>query len=520
MIAALTVMVCIWVSLLKIGARRAAFPAIMVFALLPLSVRLGRTTNYEPISLAIISLIFVGCLWREKWWGIMSMCALAVIGGIFEWTVYLAFPALAIAVLIKEKNIRSLKPLVVPSLLAAVTLVLLFAYQYKLLGHVQVLRHVSVRSNPISIWDFSAWGLFTSRFWVDTGWVLILCIWGFIVVGAHGSKSLKSIVGYFILVPILFFILASQLVLAHPIAQYYLAPAIAISIGVLFEEQRRFFKWCLLIIALVGFVAKDVNVLKERSLLHYNLARLVAESEPNGSEYLSFDSSAVGYLRFYHGIETLYPLGGNEPPATEIVSNIKVRYVILDMANPEVAYVRDYVSDVHGLHLKWRFAEAEVWQRDSLRGEKHLTNEIMTALLPKPTGKFWETPKASMMEVDGRIRFGIFHHPRKNGDSTIIFKNVPTGRRFETAVHLDPNVCDEKLTDGVSYSLTIGDAGWFRHFNGVIAPIAGSCSPKKISVDLEGAPPAVDVTLTTTPMGNSAFDRFFWEDPMMISGEE
>jgi len=512
LIAVLITIISLWVILLRTGAKRAAFTAALFFAVLPLSVELSRTTNYEPLSVSFISLILVGYLWRDRKWGFVLLCIMAVIGGLFEWTVYLAFPALFISVFAREKNIKSLKPLILPSLLAAITLMALFAYQYGIIGHIPVLGHAKIRSNPaaIPLIFFSINDL--KILFGGNLWLYVLCAYGFYILikNKRTNPELFILFLYLLSVPLLFLLFAPQLVLAHPIAQYYFVPVLAIGISIFTERRLKIVSIFFGIILLV-FIDTDRRILKGHSNFHYNLAKLIAQEKP-GDHYFIFDSSAVGYLRYYYGVETIYPLGGNEPSLTEIVSNSKVRYFILDTAHPEVGYVRKIIAGAPGLNLKWRLPQTEVWERGAGDGAIHLTNDLERATLP-PQGAFWETPQADMCEAGGLMRFGIFHHARLNDFSTIIFKDVPHGKRFKTMAMLDPAVCNPPKSDGVGYFISIRGGDWKMTMKGILKPDNNSCEPRPVEINTEGAPPRVDVELSVSPLGNASFDRFYWEDP-------
>lgn len=518
--AVLVTMICLWVVLMKAGTRRAAFVATLALAILPFSVRLSRTTNYEPLSLAFISLILVGYMWRDRKWGVALMCAVAVIGGLFEWTVYLALPTLIFAAGYGDKSLKlnNLKPIFLPSIIAAITLIILLSYQYNAVGHIPVLEHAKVRSNPSAIQGMTLQDAFKTP--KDVGLAFVLFFWGFVLWMRKFKENIDmgKVILYFLFMPIFFYCLAIQLLFSHPIAFYYLAPVYAIFIGIVAERLK--LPWLLLIMTFLfgSFAMRDCDVLKEQNPFYSDLAKLITQ---NGSlnNYYVFDSSAVGYLRYYHGIETIYPLGGNEPSLSELVSNSKVRYFILDTTHPEVGYVKKAVAGMTGLTLKWRFAQTEVWERSSGDSSVHLTNELGNATLPPP-GEFWETPQAEMLEAGGRARFGIFHHARLSGFSTIIFKGVPSGKLFKATVWMDPAVCNPPKTDGVGYSVVIKGGDWKRAANGVIKPGNNSCDSKLVEIGIDGASPKVDIELTVSPLGSASFDRFFWEDPRIELKEE
>jgi hypothetical protein len=245
----------------------------------------------------------------------------------------------------------------------------------------------------------------------DVNLCFVFLFWGWANLFAKDmSKGLKVTVTYFTIVPLLFFAFASQLFLSHPIALYYFVPLLAVSVGSAFTGKRNYPALALLLIVLALSLVRDKEVLNERNYFHYNIMKMIG-NENESRDFYAFDSSAVGYLRAYLGVETIHPLGGNEPSFEEIVSNGKVRYIMLDTENPEVAYVRNIVTQANTFFLKWRFPTAEVWERGENKNVIRLTNMLDRAQLPPPTPHSWEMPQAQMLGVEREVKFGISHHP-------------------------------------------------------------------------------------------------------------
>lgn len=516
--AVLSTVCFLWGLLVKNASVKSAVAAGLIFALLPLSVRFGRTTNYEPLAVAMISGFCFAYFQRDKWYGFPLMCFLAVAGGLFEWTFYLSLPALLLAVLLFDRRWDSIKSLVLPSLLAALVLAALFAYQYDVVGRIPVLEHARVRSNPVMITKLPSRDELLSRI-KDVNLCFVFLFWGWVNLFRDDvSRRLKLIVMYFTIVPFLFFASASQLFVSHPIALYYFAPLSAVCAGSAFTAKKNHIAFLLLGLVLLFSLVRDRDVLNERNYFHYNIMKMIAQENEN-YDFYAFDSSAVGYLRTYLGVETIHPLGGNEPPFEQLISNNRIRYVILDTVNPEVAYVKDMVAGARSFFLKWRFPTAEVWERGMDEKVVRLTNILDEAEMPPPTADGWETPQADMLEVEHKVKYGIMHHSRRAVPSVIVFRGVPALGIFRTTARLDPKVCDARLTDGVRYSVVIDFGSGKEIEAGVVSP-SNDCTPQDVVIDLHKKGGTVDVSLIVESNGNNAYDRFFWEDPRVEPKEE
>lgn len=509
----------LWWMLVKNVSVKCAFVAGLVFAVLPLSVRFGRTTNYEPLAMAMISAFCFAYFHRDKWYGFPLMCLLALVGGAFEWTFYLSFPALFLAILLFDRRWNNVKSLILPALLAGVVLVCLFAYQYDVVGRIPVVEHARVRSNPAMITRLPSKDELLSCI-EDINFSLVFLFWGWASLFVKNvPKGLKIIVTYFTTIPLLFFALASQLFVSHPIALYYFVPFFAVSVGSAFTAKKNYVAYALFVAVLLFSLTRDREILNERNYFYYNIMKMIAQENEN-YDFYAFDSSAVGYLRTYLGVETIHPLGGNEPSLGEIVSKDNVRYVLLDTVNPEVAYLKDEVASVGDFSLKWRFLTTEVWERGSDKNAIYLTNILGQAELPPPTTNAWETPQADMLEVEHKVKYGIMHHTRQRVPSVVIFHQLPAKGVFKTTARFDPRVCDARLTDGVRYSVTIDFGNRKETKSGIISP-PDNCYPQEVVIDLKkGGGKNVDILLTVDAVGNNSYDRFFWENPRVELKEE
>jgi len=520
-LAAVGTALCLWGALIKAGVRRAAFPAAMFFALMPLAVEMGRTTNYEPGALFFISLFILGYTMRAGRDGIALMVLAVYIGGFFEWTTYLAIPAVAAASLVEGKGIKNLKFLALPTGAAVVALVLVFTWQKSVVGVIPVLGHAATRSDPRALFNGAAWVAALSHplRGVGLGWLPVLFgLYRMRAVHGKAPQATGVIIAY-AAVPALFLLLAPQLVLTHPIASLYITAPVAVLMGMAVEERGRKIVLALLALLLIYYSANDVLFLRQRSPFFYNLSRMVAHEVESDKNCKVFNSAAVGYLRYYYGIETFHAVGANEPPVRRFVKDDGICGFILDVSNPEVGYARDAV--LHGadekIKLTWKIKGVEVRLRGRRSGRLHLTNLLDRAELPPQSAQEWENPRAEIMEVGSQLKYGIFHHARPVA-SVIRFTGIDAsgGGDFETVARLDPRVCNPPATDGVDFNVMVSSEGWSKSRGGEIVPAEGGCKPVSIKIGFEEAASRVNVELEVRPRGNAAFDRFFWEDPRII----
>jgi len=519
-LAALGTAICLWMTLVKIGARRAAFAAALFFAVMPLSVELGRTTNYEPGGLFLISLFILGYTLLPRRSGIALMSAVAFIGGFFEWTVYLAIPAVALGAFIENRSIKNLKFIVAPALFAGAALAIVLVWQKTVVGLIPMFGHAAVRSNPRALFDIKAWSALFSHPIHEVGWGWLVVAIGLLHLKAlsRTSPKISGVLAAYLAVPALFLLLAPQLVLSHPIAALYTVPIICIFLSLGVESTARNWVWAMLALLLIFYLWSDSRLIGKRSDFFYNLARITAEKIGSQKSCKVYDSAAVGYLRYYNGIETFHPVGAGEPPVEEFIKDEDICAFMVDVSHPEVAYVAGAVRRAGSeLKLVWRLHGVEVWFRGADDGTIHLTNMLDEAKLPPISKQFWENPTAEIMEIDGRLRFGILHHSRSYGASAILFKDIPVlpGTRFKTSARLDTDACNRMVTDGVSYSIKIYSADWSKYINGEIVPIDGKCDPVSVEIPIEGNSGKVNVELDVSPLLYTAFDRFFWDDPRL-----
>jgi len=520
---ALGTALCLWAAMIKTGTRKAAFWAALFFAAMTLSVEMGRTTNYEPGALFFISLFLLGYTMRANRRGIALMTAAVFIGGFFEWTVYLALPAVAVATFIEEKTFRSLKFLVAPSVAAAVALVAVFSWQKAVVGVIPVVSHASTRSDPRAIFDIAAWleAISYPLRGVGLGWLVVAFgIYRIRTIYRNAPRATGLLIAY-LATPVFFFLLAPQLVLTHPLASLYIVAPVAMLLGISAEGKKPKIMFALLGLLLVYYLANDALIIRNRAPFFYNLSRVVADRIGADPARKAYDSTAIGYLRYYHNVETFHAVGANEPPVEEFIDNKDVCVFIQDAANPEVGYVRDAVNRAAKdgkIGLAWKLHGVEVWVRGPGVGTVILTNLLDRAEAAPSSKRWWERPAADIIEVDEELKYGISHHARRDGDSVVRFRDiaVPVGAAFETVARLKPGVCNPARTDGVDFKVTVSSDQWSKSVEGQIIPDKKGCKPVPVKIDIETGVDKVSVELTVKARQNAAFDRFFWENPRIV----
>jgi len=548
---ALGTALCLWAAMIKTGTRKAAFWAALFFAAITLSVEMGRTTNYEPGALFFISLFLLGYTMRANRRGIALMTVAVFIGGFFEWTVYLALPAVAVAALIEQRvarakrslpvkntgkpsrlrqwhpiparTFRNLKFLLAPSIAAAVALVTVFSWQKAVVGVIPVVSHASTRSDPRAIFDIAAWleAISYPLRGVGLGWLVVAFgIYRIRTTYRNAPRATGLLIAY-LATPVFFFLLAPQLVLTHPLASLYIIAPVAMLLGISAEGTKPKIMFALLGLLLVYYLANDALVIRNRAPFFYNLSRVVAKRIEANPGCKAYDSTAIGYLRYYHNVETFHAVGANEPPVEEFIDNKDVCVFIQDVANPEVGYVRDAVNHAAKdgkIGLAWKLHGVEVWVRGAGVGTVILTNLLDRAEAPPSSGRWWERPAADIIEVGAELKYGISHHARRDGNSVIRFTDIaaPVGAVFETVARLKPGVCNPARTDGVGFKVTVSSDQWSKSVEGQIIPDKKGCKPVSVKIDIETGVDKVSVELTVKARQNAAFDRFFWENPRIV----
>jgi len=513
----------LWGALVRAGTRRAAFPAGIFFAVMTMAVAAGRTTNYEPGALFFISLFIYGYTRRGTRNGIALMTFAAVAGGLFEWTVYLVLPAVLGAAVFEERKLRSLKFILLPGIAATATLAAVFLWQKSVVGGIPVLGHAAIRSNPAAFMKPGGWPDFLSNIFVGVGlgWVLIF-------VGIHrmpaayraAPRSIAVFLAY-ALVPLLFLMLAPQLVKTHPLAALYFAPpaAVLMSLPVL-DENRKNAVWALILLIVAYYAWSGARFMQKESPFFYNLSRLVAGKID--ADCKAYNSAAVGYLRYYHGMETFHPVGANEPPPEEFAASDEICAFILDTSHPEVGYVREAMerrSARGDLFPAYRLHDTEVWLRGGPPGQIRLANMLEDAQLPPESSRRWENPSAEIITFGNEPKFGILHHSREKEESVIRFAGISIDgkRAFRSTARLAPSACDPSLSDGVAFSVTLASGKWSETFEGETAPREEGCIPVPVEMKVPAFHDKVTVILKVAPRKNASYDRFFWEDPRFES---
>ena len=518
-LAAVGTALCIWASLNIAGARKASFPAALFFALAPLSVEIGRTTNYEPGALLFISLFALGYTLRAKRSGIALMTVSALVGGFFEWTVYLVLPASVAACFIEERSLKKVKFIIAPAMAAALALGTVLLWQYWAVGSIPMLGHAHIRSDPRALLDL---GVFNGHLMyplksIGPGWIIVAAGLFFLIPVYRKTPGAAGLLAIFVFTPLLFIITAPQLVLTHRLSSLYVVPAVCMLISLPAEKIKPRIMLTAAVALLSYYSVVDARLVGQRAPFFRDLASY-ASQRIEGDECRTFDSAAVGYTRYYHGMETFHAVGANEPPVDVFAQDERICAFLLDVEHPEVKYVKEAVArekDRGGLRMAAKLHGTELWLRGGGDNSTKLANILDQAEPPPRSDKWWENPSAELIDAYGETRFGILHHPRADGESVINFRGLdaePGGKFFASAM-LDPEVCGNSKSDGVTFRVNVSARDWSEKVVGTIIPQDGRCEPVPVSININTIAGTVDVELTVEPGGGPDYDRFFWDDP-------
>lgn len=510
----------LWSAIRKSGADRAAFFAAMLFALITISVEIGRTTNYEPGALFFISMFLLGFSRREKGIGVALMIVSILIGGLFEWTFYLILPAAAAAILVEEKNIRSIKHVILPGLIAAVVLAAVFAWQNSASGSIPMFGHAATRSDPSALFHAEALIKYLSTLYrgIGIGWFLAIGGAFFYRQVYRSNPRLIGILLAYTSIPVLFFITAPQLALSHPLAGLYIVPAVAISSAIALERIDKKISYPIAAAIFLFYGIGDAMLVQKRAPFLFDFADLAAQRIGAARNCKAFDSGAVGFLRYYHDIETFHAVGANEPPIINFINDPEVCAVIVDSAHSEVKYVKDEIDRGASdgiFFLAAKLYDTELWIRGDSGNIVRLANIIESAELPSSSGNLWEKPTVEIIRSEGKCRYGILQHSRRDGPSTIRFRGVKVfrGSIFAATARMDDAVCSPPRSDGVKYSVTISSTKWSSEVAGLIDPRDAGCESTPISIRIDDAVNEVDIEFTVMGGNNADYDRFFWDNP-------
>lgn len=526
--------ILLYLSLVGIHKRKSALPACLIFALLPLSISLGMTTNYEPLSIFIMSLILFCAIRQEsRVWFLAGILA-SLFGALTEWTI--CFTPLALLWAFRGER-RRVRFAVVIFIIMSITVMAQFIIQLNLISKIPVIMHSETRSSAAVF--IHPWKSFKepALLFIKYTWPAMIAITILFydkvreIISKQKKKEtliLSPIIKFWLAVCFLFLITAPQLVSVHPIALYYTIPLVAVLAGNGIARISKIGGIAILILVIGhSFYYQFLN--EQRSnRFYYDLANRMAE-EGKGRVY---SAAAVGYFNFYHGMETIYPLGSNEPTIEEAIKRNFVKYIVLDNVNKEVQYLRENLRKINSdqmLEILFDSPVATIYKVNKLPYRKNvyerLYNKLGNSKWTGPGIDEWEKPESNILRIGAQTRFGIYQHPPREGKSTIKFSSIfiPENSQFKTWLGMDPRVMESDKGNGVQFKVIIEDESRQKII------INKEYDPKnrldhrrfmEISSDLqEWEGMMVNIILETDALGDYTYDRAFWGEPGIYNAE-
>lgn len=311
---------------------------------LPVPFILLTTTNYEPLSIFMVSLIAWLVLFRNA--GLKSLLPIITLGMLVDWPVYLAVPALLI---MKWREPGKRRMLMVLLAYEALFFFALQAYQYSVAGEAAFFSHATTRMSPLALFALATWRELFSHYLELTGIPMtiittaILLAWlsiyfktktlkgGQTFLSGHNFSSLHTATTFFSLFLILLLLSAPQLVARHYVYLLYFTPLLALA--ALSALSRAASPKLALIALLLLFAPRDFILSLDRNPSYHEMALWAKKLNAYHHIKSVFASSAVGAWYYYGNIETAYPV--SEAMSLWLGKN-KTVIVHLDVKHPEV----------------------------------------------------------------------------------------------------------------------------------------------------------------------------------------
>ena len=490
-------------------ANRTGWPLYPLALFLPVPFLLATTTNYEPLSIFFVSLIFYlgealecgdlspplaasGNAAGNKKGGDKSphskWLLLALIPGLLtDWPVYLAVPALLIRHW-REQRRRNLFIKLLAFEFAF--LAALLGYMYWVAGEVALFGHAPQRANPVGLFSPALWRELGSH-WVEFSGVAVTIVAAVAVIAGIVRSLAKrknmdgprpaSAFDLFAIFTVLLVLAAPQLVSRHHVYLLYFAPPVALALTGL---VRRVGQKKLAVLGLVMLCSAPNYIARyQRNPAYWAMAERV---KGKGIK-TAFASAAIGAWRYYAGIETVFPMSA---AAAEWVETADVGLTDLDISSREVTAHRKIFP---GLVEQWELPSEKVAIKKDI---------ALRYLKPVLREHHWGTRPVcfNFSLVDNTPLFGFSNCGLFDSRAMVIDPGAGKARIQPAIIHSLPRVKSDGIQflawddDGLKYSRFISD-GIF----------AGQQMVKTHYVNLAVLP---------GPKNDFSFDDAWWLEPV------
>lgn len=509
------------------GSEAQGLAASWLMALMPLSTRYGQTTAFGVVAVAFIlaALLATERVQDQATGGNRAaMILLWTAALLTEWTAYLVFPLLLLRWLLHDR--QRLGPGWAAYFIIHPVLVLV-AYQgwaYLNTGTIELLGHAAVRTRPSTLADVEYW-LYLLRELLGGAPAVLLIGLAIAVLRCRGARK-KSLAWLPLLYPLLYVLLAPQLVHQHPFELYNFAPLLAIAGGLWAARLAAPLGWGLVAAGTLHGAAVAAFEKQEANSFFYNLSyALDTWAKPGQAIYTT---AAVGQFKLYTPLRVHYALGANMPPLDEFLVRQRPEWVWLDQGNmdvtPEANALRRLVNE---WAPQLRFAHGTLYRRADLSNPTGqadgLALRLQEARWDHPADvKDYMRPETVLIEdtLEGMgVFYGIVQHPPAPGATSRLTWPpilVEPGSILRLGFGLDPSQFDPAKGDGVTFRILV---------NGTTL-LGRALDPKNrksdrrwviLDVDLSNyAGQEISLGLETDAMRNAAYDRCYWLDPRVI----
>jgi len=473
---------------------------------LPIPFLLSSTTNYEPLSVFMVSLLGWLALRREA--GLYALLPVLTLGMLVDWPVYLAVPALLV---IRRRDASMRRTLLLLLGWEAVFFALLISYQRLAGGEAALFWHAPERADPRALLSPGVWQEAGSHLVGVMGApALIVCA---ACLAAHlfrrgpfsrDERARRRAVNFYLVFAALLFALAPGLVSRHFVHLLYLAPLFVMA---LFTAVSRASLARTAIIALLAlFLGRDLILAEHRNPSYYAMAEPSAWWNRGATPGNAMASSAIGAWYFYRGLECAHPVSA---ALSEWILNHEPDIVHIDRRHSEVAGLSSYADERPGYKLLFALPGERVYVKERV---------FPQGWEPVSAEKSGPSSPASLfvMTEANQAAYALKQPPGKYG-SVYGFELPRTAGLLVTRpeiIHTFPGA----RTDGVTFmALKRYDGGvglmYAKHETD-----AQKMKGPGVPMPVEGAREAVLATLPG-PLGDPAFDDAYWLDPVVIKAE-
>jgi hypothetical protein len=486
-----------------LGERRSPFFFFPLALFFPVAFALCRTTNYEPLSLFLITLIASAFFQYQRKRNLRRLALLVLsltLAMLSDWPAYLAVPALIILNIRKPLERRVLFTLL---LYEAMFLAALLIYQKTFAGEAAFFGHAIVRSDPRALLRLETYQLIAAHLSGLAGfWVLILFSIFILGWGREWLRSRTSPLpglNFFLVFAILLFLSAPQLVAKHYVHLFYLAPAmIFLSYSAIRNSAQ---PAVLLIASLILFLPTCYKHIHSQNYRYYHASQALAGHLPIRS---AFFSPAIGTFHYYNGVETLHPVGRI---AEKAFFEKSFDLVVLERKNPEVARLVEGFSDRADQYRKAIVYPDEVYY---LKNRIPFSRPYLAASMewPRVFSRWWQARPAAVSR-GGEACYAIYQAPGP-GKISRIKAEVPGGRRgLEFSLSVQHELPLPFSGDGASFMVIAeqGDRATLNFFRYV--PDSSSAGEFRINLNFRG-PSALYLITEAGPRANYNFDDAYW----------